>query len=333
MTQAYTLYGTNPSPYSRKLRAILCYRRLPYIWRVGTAGTLPEIAHVKPRLIPVLRLPGSSEYRVDSTPLAYLLEERHPGERSIIPPDPGAAFVSHLIEDFADEWLTKMMFHFRWTQEETARWAADWIVHDAMPSLSAQAHAQAAQMFYTRQRGRCALVGSTPENAPVLEASYGRLLELLGPLISGDRFLFGSRPALADFGLYGQLCQLTIDPWPQSLCRARAPAVEAWVQTLNDGSGIDGEWDSGPAADLRSGLLEMIGQEYLPFLQANADAVMAGQEEFQVIIRGLPYSQAVFAYQSKCLAETRRRWADLSESAQSDLHAALEHSGCLDYMR
>ncbi len=50
----YVLYGGNPSPYSRKLRAILRYRRLPHVWKAGTPETLPEIAQVKPKLIPVL---------------------------------------------------------------------------------------------------------------------------------------------------------------------------------------------------------------------------------------------------------------------------------------
>jgi glutathione S-transferase len=325
----YIIYGSNPSPYSRKLRAILRYRRLPHVWKQGTPDTLPEIAQVRPRLVPVLRLPEDGGLRVDSTPLAYLLEQRHPNERSLLPPDTGDAFVCHLLEDFADEWVTKLMFHHRWIEDETAAWAAPWIVRDAMPALHGKALAQAAKMFHDRQRGRMALVGCTPGNEPLLEDSYARLLDILGPFVGGARYLFGSRPSLADFALYGQLAQLVTDPLPQRLCRARAPAVEAWVITLDDASGVEGEWQSEAGADVREALLAMAGAEYLPFLQANAIALAQGREQFEVEIRGHCYAQQAFAYQGKCYAELQRRWAALDAEQQVRLTPLLERTGCV----
>ncbi|HEX4895322.1 MAG TPA: glutathione S-transferase N-terminal domain-containing protein [Solimonas sp.] len=328
-SEPYRLYGGNPSPYSRKLRAILRYRRLPHVWKVGTPDTLPELATVRPKLIPVLRLPESGEFRVDSTPLAYLLEQRHPGERSILPPDPADAFVCHLIEDFADEWLTKVMFHYRWAEDATAEWAGQWIVRDAMPAFSGKAQAQAAQMFRDRQRGRMALVGCTARNAPLIEGCYARLLDVLGPHVGGASFLFGSRPSLADFALYGQLAQLTIDPWPQRICRERAPAVEAWTITLDDAAGLEGQWQAERGAAVREALLEMIGAEYLPFLQANAAALAAGAATVELNLRGQPYAQAPFAYQGKCYLDLRQRWAALPEPARAQLQPLLERTGCL----
>lgn len=327
----YILYGGNPSPYSRKLRAILRYRRLPHVWKAGTPETLPEIAQVKPKLIPVLKLPDTGEFRVDSTPTAHLLEQRH-AERSIIPPDAADAFVCHLIEDFADEWLSKLMFHYRWHEDATAMWASHWIVRDALPAATGKAHDQAAKMFHDRQRSRMAMVGCTPENAPVIEAAYARLLDILGPYVGGQHYLFGSRPSLADFGLYGQLAQLTTDPWPQRLCRERAPAVEAWVITLDDCSGVDGEWKPEKAAAVREALLEMVGAEYLPFLRANAAALEKGEPQMTVSIRGREYTQQPFAYQAKCYGQIRSQWAALPVEARAGLEPLMEKTGCLGYL-
>lgn len=329
MSEPYVIYGGNPSPYSRKLRAILRYRRLPHVWKVGTPDTLPEIAQVRPRLIPVLRISETGEFRVDSTSSALLLEERHPGQRSILPPDPADAFVCHLLEDFADEWVTKMMFHYRWHEDATAEWASHWIVRDAMPAAMGRAHDQAAKMFHDRQRGRMAMVGCTPENAPVIEASYERLVDVLGPFVGGTQYLFGSRPSLADFALYGQLAQLTLDPWPQRICRARAPAIESWVITLDDAAGIEGEWKAECGAAVRKALLEMAGAEYLPFLRANAAALDAGSARVEVEIRGRAFVQEPFRYQQKCYSELRQRWQSLDTVARATLESLLEETGCL----
>lgn len=327
-TDAYRLIGANPSPYSRKLRAILRYRRLPHVWIVGSPDTLPEVAHVKPRLVPMLQAPGESEWRVDSTPVALWLEQRHPAARSILPDDPADAFLCHLLEDFADEWLTKLMFHHRWHEDATALWAAQWIVRDTLPKAHGPALQQAAKFFHDRQRSRMAMVGCTPANAPLIEASYRRLLEVLGPEVSASRYLFGSRPSLADFALYGQLAQLVSDPWPQRVAREHAPSVEAWVTTLDDASGIEGQWQSARGTALRAGLLEMVGAEYLPFLSANAAALAAGQSELVVRLHGHEYRQAPFAYQAKCAAGLRARWAGLSDEAREALRPVLEPAGC-----
>ncbi len=56
---------------------------------------------------------GERQAVVDSTPIIRKLEATYE-RRSVIPEDPATAFINDLLEDFADEWLTKAMFHYRW---------------------------------------------------------------------------------------------------------------------------------------------------------------------------------------------------------------------------
>ncbi|MES2488168.1 MAG: glutathione S-transferase C-terminal domain-containing protein [Pseudomonadota bacterium] len=328
----YELIGGNPSPYSRKLRAVMRYRRIPHIWRLTRPKMSSEIDAIKPKLIPILRFPDGT-YRIDSTPLAHELEARH-SERSIIPPDAADAFVCHLIEDYADEWGTKWMFHHRWKEDVTAAWAANWIAQDSLPTPQ-DAHGQAfAKFFHDRQRSRMALVGSTPATAALIENSYIKVLHILGAQLGGEHYLFGTRPSLADFALYGQLAQLSTDPWPLTILRKEAPILEGWVIALDDASGVEGEWnpETPATAETRKALLARIGAEYLPFLSANAAALQAGQKEVRVSIEGQIYTQDAFAYQGKCYVEILRRWQALPQTARAQLEPLLAETGCLPWL-
>jgi glutathione S-transferase len=327
----YRLYGSNGSPYSMKLRAILRYRRLPFDWIMRTERNNDLVAHVRPAVIPILQFPEDGHFQSDSTPLAYLLEERHPGARSIMPDDPGHAFLSQLIEDFADEWMTKILFWYRWARDVDIAYSRLWIADDFFPDQKGEAREAVAEGFAQRQIGRMALVGCTQANAPIIEESYERVLDLLAPRVGLHDHLFGTRPALADFGLFGQLMTLAQDVTPQAIMRARAQRVESWVRQLDDASGIEGEWQDSeaPLPEATLGLLRLIGELYLPFLAANANALEAGNEAFELELLGRAYRQAPFRYQVKCLAELKTRLAGLDGPARRRAEAVLAETGCL----
>jgi glutathione S-transferase len=178
MADRYRLIGGEGSPYSVKMRAILRYRRLPFIWVVRTPKVQKETADVRPRVIPVLQYPEDGSYHVDSTLLAFELEQRHPGERSIIPDDPGHAFLCHLLEDMADEWGTKAMFDYRWAREEDQEYCSRWLIGDMGGPMSEEVLEGAARTIRERQVERMALVGCTPENRPIIEETYRRVLDI-----------------------------------------------------------------------------------------------------------------------------------------------------------
>jgi len=328
---AYHIHGGLGSPYSMKMRAVLRYRRLPYTWsQIDHSGRERNIfEHVKAPVIPVIQFPDGSWHN-DSTPMIFELERRHK-DRSIVPPDPAQAFLAYLLEDFADEWGTKAMFHYRWFRERDQKQMSEWLAFDRLKGKSRGTILKAAAAFRERQVGRMPIVGCTPENAPIIEESARHILSLLEAFVTEELFLFGSRPSLADFGWLGQLSQLAVDPTPYDLMRDEFPFTMRWLANLDDASGVEGEWRD-PEAPLTSaaiGLLKHAGEVYFPFLQANADAVAKGADAFSVSLLGRTYTQGAFKYQVKCLTELRAAFARLDADAKKKIVPVLDEAGCL----
>ena len=330
-----TIVGMPGSPYSRKLRAVLRYRRVPHAW--VHHGSPESRAFPKPRvaLLPYLLVPGADGQReaaTDSTPLIRRLEAMHAG-RSVIPPDAALGFLDALLEDYADEWLTKAMFHYRWAFAlDIAKAAA------ILPrwSRTDQPEAQAlgfGRIFAERQIARRGVVGSSDATAPVIEESYRRLLQLLDAHLETSRFVFGARPAASDFALYGQLTQLAgFDPTAAALALELTPRVVAWVDTVEDLSGLeprDEDWMRRDAIpDTLRALFGEVGRVYAPFLLANAAAIERGDDRVECVIDGRPYSQQPFPYQAKCLLWLREGHAALDARDRDAVDSVLRGTGC-----
>ena len=114
--------GVPASPYTRKMVALLRYRRIPYTVEWGNARELIEKRNLeapKPVLLPVMifEVDGAHKAITDSTPIIHHLEKEFP-DRGVIPHDPKLAFLNYVLEDFGDEWVTKYMFHYRWHFKE-----------------------------------------------------------------------------------------------------------------------------------------------------------------------------------------------------------------------
>ena len=335
MTDLLRIVGAPGSPYSRKLRAVLRYRRIPHAW--VTTGAPESAALPTPRvgLLPQLIVAGDdgvAQALTDSTPLIRMLERRHVG-RSVVPPDALLAFLDALIEDYADEWLTKAMFHYRWAFAPDIAKGAAILPRWFRPNQEEAASVAAGRAFADRQVARLGVVGSNPVTAPVIEDSYRRLLHLLDAHLTTSRFLFGDRPASADFALYGQLTQLVgFDPTPSAIALAEAPRVVAWVDLVEDLSGLepdDGGW--APRAEVVAALrplLAEIGRVYAPFLLANAAALTSGAERVECEIDGRRWVQKPFPYQGKCLGWLRDDRDALPAADRTALDAILAGSGC-----
>lgn len=338
MTQATEIQflGAPPSPYTRKMLGLVRYRKIPYrvIW--GGHQNPPEGLPVpKVKLLPTFYFPdeaGNLEAVVDSTPIIRRLEKQFAG-RSVIPSDPEVAFYNDLIEDFADEWITKQMFHYRWYFEADRNNAGPLLIYWSNNTVSDEDAEKLATYIIDRQFGRLYVVGSNDVTAGIIEDSYTRLIAILDKLLSKKGFVLGSRPSSADFAIYGQFTQLGIvEPTSAAILSRLSPRLRAWIDIMEDLSGLspqEGDWFT--AAEARAHLkplLEEIGRVYVPFLRANAKAVMTQKDSFETLIDGRTWTQPTFPYQAKCLAALRQTYQELPLQNQPDIRATLQAAGC-----
>lgn len=333
-----TLLGSPGSPYTRKMLAVLRYRRIPYRLLLGAHGD-PRVPMAKVPLLPTFYLTrpgGEMEIVTDSTPLIRRFDESYSG-RKVVPMDPALAFLDALIEDYADEWLTKAMFHYRWAHDadvyQAERVLPTWSIMGARDPMSDEQLRQTGKAVSERQIPRLRYVGSNPVTASVIESSYTRFLDAFENHLRSHRCLFGRRPGASDFGVFAQLTQLAqIDPTPTALALARAPRVYGWVGAVEDLSGLepeDADWfDAGALPQTVIAILGEVGRVYVPLLLANAAAVQAGASEVITTIDGKPWTQQPFIYQAKCLSWLRRDYAALGSADKAKVDAALAGTGC-----
>ena len=179
-----TLVGAYGSPYSRKMRAVLRYRHIAHRWIVRNSEQDQGIPQPSVAIIPVLAFHkedgGYSEAMVDSSPQIMRLEEEYQ-DRSLLPNDPVVAFLDHLIEDYGDEWVTKMMYHYRWHHlyPDAIEKAGNMLPLMANNQMDSDQHRRIKAFITERQTSRTALVGSTDQNRPLIEESFIRLLTVM----------------------------------------------------------------------------------------------------------------------------------------------------------
>ena len=329
------LKGAPGSPYTRKMLALLRYRHIPYEFLIGDQASRAGLPEPRVSLLPTFYLEddqGEVQAVVDSTPLIRRFEEAFT-DRRVVPPDPVMAFVDALVEDYADEWLTKAMFHYRWYYASDIdkagtvlpRWRAIGAPEAELLKLKA--------LFAERQISRLYVVGSNDVTAPVIEASYVRNLGILDDLLQRHPFVMGGRPGAGDFGIYAQLTQLAkFDPTPAAICLREAPRVFAWTDLVDDLSGTPAAEDAwlsrAQARDHLGPLLGEIGRVYAPFLLANAEALESGAEQVEATIDGKPWAQPPFPYQGKCLQGIRAGFAALSNGDRKAVAGILAGTGC-----
>ena len=325
MADVYRVIGAEESPYSVKVRTYFRYKGIPHRWMGrAAAGELFE-RHARLPLVPLVVTPDDRGIQ-DSTPIIEALEPEFP-EPGIHPDEPIAAFVSALLEEFGDEWGNKWMFHFRWAREVDQIACARRLAASSGAPLGVDEMEQAARTVVERMVNRVWFVGSNAVTAPQIEQSFEDAVGLLERHLIGRPYVFGGRPAFADFGLWGQIYNARRDPTPAAIV-ATAPRVNQWIDRMLLPT-VEGEFEpwSALAPTLLPLLADQVGGLFLPWSAANAAAIAGGHEEFTVSLKGNAWTQKPQKYHARSLAALKARYAAAKDTP--GLAEVLAETDCL----
>jgi len=269
MSGSYTIYGGELSLFTRKLEAALTFYGADFSMRDKNTNE-PQLIETRSgtHQVPVLLTP-ENWMLADTTPILRLLDGRYP-ERALFPEGP-MGFLVHLLEDFFDEWVARVMVHYRWHYPRSAEFAA------MRMAGGDQAIAERVMAWGPRA---CRATGTDSEHQRrEVEAEYERILDAAEAQLQSTAFLLGDRPTALDCIVLGGLrAHTNMDPDPKEVT-ARFPTVVAWAESRAD------EWQGGGAlapfehpTDFARHILGEMPQTYLPFLLANAQAQAAGSK-------------------------------------------------------
>ena len=273
MVEKYRLYGAPLSYYSGKARAYLRYKGIDFEEVLTTPEVYKSVVvgRTGVAMIPVLVSPDDIAVQ-DTSEIIDFLEERFP-EPPVYPAGPRQGLAARLLELYGDEWLVIPAMHYRWAYN------FDFVIRefgkvrapDATPEEQSAIGEEASKFF----RGSLPFLGVTEKSAPAIEASYEALLKDLDRHFGVYDFLFGSRPSIGDFGLFGPLyAHLYRDPWSGDLMKRIAPNVARWVERLNDPTPKSGDFlaDDEVPETLDPVFARMFGEQF-PVLHKTVAAV------------------------------------------------------------
>ena len=265
-TERYRVIGGPGSPYSFKMRAVLRYRRIPHDWVVPPKFRDPEgeLAKAGKGIIPVMQLPDG-RYWADLTPMILALEQMHPGFAAFCPTiRRTGSWRCCWRTSPTSGWCSRCSI-FAGRNRSTRSFARG----GRWPAGSARCRGRSSTRWSTSSAtGRSACWRAPATSQPTVRSgrkAIAACCEAIELQVQHSRFFFGGRPSIGDFGHYGQLSQLAVDPTPSAIMRRDAVRTYQWQHDLDDASGIEGRVArSACAARSRRGRAARTRRRHLP---------------------------------------------------------------------
>jgi len=325
----YVMYGLSCSYFTGKLEAYFHTKGVPYRFEEMTRGQFRMCGRATGVIqLPCVQTPDGS-WLTDTTAIIEHFEERDAGPR-VRPDDAATAFCSLLLEDLFDEWYWRPALYYRWAFDEDARLMSNQLARTMMRDVPLPLFLRRLFILYRQKIVYLKKDGVTKETAPSIEALYLDSLRELNEVFSRRPFLFGDRPCEADFGMFGPFFRhFFCDPTSGALMRKHAPHLTHWVTRLWKTRPADVEGTaaiSGIPDDLGF-FFEMLAEDYLPYLEANALAVAAGAKNVRYRAQSVEWEIPSAPYRAECWNEFKRRFAALDADAARKVAEVLPAQG------
>ena len=321
----YRVHGMMQSYFTRKMTGYLDYKSIPWLFRRFPGASPEAMAAGFPGGVPVVETPGG-ELMWDSTAMIHHLELRFP-QSAVLPADPVQRFLCYVIEDVSDEWLYRPAVGTRWHFAENAAVAGFELARDISvkaPVPCDQAHAAVG----AHVRGSCPPLGVTAENIQRWVDDLLRpWMRALGAHLAVRPYLFGERPSLADFALFGgNAAHFINDPACRRWVEEDAPAVVQHTHRLLEPEDQKfGDWDDpGTVAETLVALLGDLLRLYLPWVSR---ACVDGSADI-IFVDGTRTRVSATDFLRAARATLLARYVELRCAR---LDAVLERAGILQY--
>lgn len=317
----YVLHGAPLSLFTRKLEAALDFYAISYRQEhKGSRDDSDLEARAGNHQIPLLVTPENWVLS-DSTPTVAVLDARYPQRRMV--PTGLQGLLVHIVEEILDEWVARVMVHYRWHYPENT--------HDVLVSgFGVDISLEEAVKHPAAQWGprACRATGTELiEHQQAAEAEYISLLQSLEQQLNETSYALGNRPCVADCILLGGLrAHTNRDPIPDL---SRFKQVLAWSaqpgSTWDGGGELAGFTTSTPFAKF---VLQLGRDHYAPFLLGNAQALTQGNKAFVINTYGTDCSYLARSYpeQSRRMIQHRIRH-QLNNEERTQAHAWLSEIG------
>lgn len=322
----YLVHGLTRSYFTRKCTGYLDYTGRHWLLEPGFQEHEPAAAAGWNGGIPVVTDPDGVPMW-DSTSIIEHLDTQTPSAASVLPTDPTLRFLDHLLDDFSDEWFYRPAVGSRWSYPANTE-IASWMIAEEVSTGRGVAAAVVQELTVALMTGSLPKLGVTETNIDAwMSEVHVPWLRAVDARLNETPFLFGARPSMADFALYGaNAAHFVGDPYCRELADEHGPQVVVHTHRLDQPHRESfGDWMS--VDDITDALVAVIaeaGRHYLPWVAA---ATVHGEATVE-LAPGVTADIASSPFLDRARGIMLARYV----AARSDeLDAILDRAGVLSY--